>query len=217
MTRKSMPKKLRCLWCDYAGDDGRKFVIDGQSYKTICVKCAKDIGLSFLSREEEFDFLVSMLHINPIFRCREFKVLKNRCFYLGPFKEPFNTIYRDHVITLLRDIGFEIQRADDIYSVQPVMEDIWEGIGNAGTIIADVSGRNPNVMYEIGVAHTLGKPVVVLTQKIDDVPFDLRHYRCIVYKYTPPGIHDLQNALSQTMKVLWKEGASAFESDKGGS
>jgi len=69
-------------------------------------------------------------------------------------------------------------------------------------ILADVTGKNPNVMYEIGMAHTIGKPVIIITQQIDDVPFDLRHYRCIVYEYTPRGCKDLERKISGTLRFL---------------
>ncbi len=49
------------------------------------------------------------------------------------------------------------------------------------SLVADLTGRNPNVMYEVGIAHTVGKPVIMVTQDIDDVPFDLRALRCVVY------------------------------------
>jgi len=47
--------------------------------------------------------------------------------------------------------------------------------------IADLTGRNPNVLYELGIAQTLGKPCILLTQDINDVPFDIRQYRVIQY------------------------------------
>ena len=55
-------------------------------------------------------------------------------------------------------------------------------------VIADCTTRNPNVFYEIGMAQTVGKPVLLITQDESDVPFDLRHLRYIKYAYTPPGM-----------------------------
>ena len=67
-----------------------------------------------------------------------------------------------------------------------------------------MTGRNPNVMYEIGMAHTVGKPVVMITQNREDVPFDLKHYRYIVYEYTPRGCQLLEEKLIGTVKFLKK-------------
>ena len=54
-------------------------------------------------------------------------------------------------------------------------------------------------MYEIGMAHTVGKPVVIITQSIEDVPFDLKQYRCIVYDYTPRGCQQLEEKIAGTL------------------
>ena len=54
-------------------------------------------------------------------------------------------------------------------------------------MIADLSVQNPNVFYEVGIAHTLEKPVLLLSQSIEDVPFDLRHRRVLPYEYSPIG------------------------------
>ena len=140
--------------------------------------------------------------VAPRFNRLKFQLKKNYVFYLCPFQEPFNSIYRDHVRVSANSMGFTIDRADEIYGTQPIIEDIWEAINSAEIVIADVTGRNPNVMYEIGMAHTIGKPVVIITQTIEDVPFDLRHHRCIVYSYTPPGCRDLQERIEGTLRFL---------------
>ncbi len=97
----------------------------------------------------------------------KFEVRHNHCFHLCPFTFPFNDIYSDHVLRAAAAAGFTIERADEIFGVEPIIEDVWQSVGSAAVITADVTGRNPNVMYEIGIAHTLGKPVIVMTQAID--------------------------------------------------
>jgi hypothetical protein len=96
--------------------------------------------------------------------------------------------------------GFTIERVDEVYGTDPIIDDIWIGINSAAFVIADLTTRNGNVMYEVGLAHTVGKPVVMLTQAIDDVPFDLRHYRCILYEYTPKGMRALEEKLAKTLE-----------------
>ena len=61
------------------------------------------------------------------------------------------------------------------------MRDIWHEIWRAGVVIADVTGANPNVNYELGLCHALGVPTIIITKSIEDVPFDYRDRRCIVY------------------------------------
>jgi hypothetical protein len=135
--------------------------------------------------------------------------VRKRCFYVGPFAEPFNTIYSDHVRRALLSAGFSVTRADEIYGTSPVIQDIWEAISSAELVVAEVTGRNPNVMYEIGMAHTIGTPVAILTQSIDDVPFDLRHHRCIVYAYTPLGCQELEERIAKTVTFVLRLSTSS--------
>jgi hypothetical protein len=144
------------------------------------------------------------LGVKPRFNKLRFERKKNHIFYLCPFSDPYNQIYQDHVKPLVTSRGFTIDRADEIYGTQPIIEDIWESINSAELIIADSSGRNPNVMYEIGMAHTVGKPVVLMSQSVDDIPFDLKHHRCIIYSYTPRGCRDLEQKIDGTLTFLMK-------------
>ncbi len=66
------------------------------------------------------------------------------------------------------------------------MEQIWEQIEKSKLLLADLSGKNPNVFYELGLAHAARKPVVFTAAQVEDVPFDLRHLRVIVYDVREP-------------------------------
>lgn len=147
--------------------------------------------------------LQRIVRINPIFRGREFLVDERLVFVLAPFAEPFSTIFRDHIKpTVEQDGTFTCIRADDIYGTRPVIEDIWKSINEARIVIAELTGKNPNVFYEVGVAHTVGKEVILVTQSMDDVPFDLRHLRCIVYEYTPRGVRALEANMQNTIRGI---------------
>ena len=153
---------------------------------------------------------LSMLGIKPPFKTYKFNLKPDQCFHLCPFCSPFNEIYYDHVASAARSAGLSIERADEIFGAGSIIEDIWQRIGAAELITADVTGRNPNVMYEIGMAHTLGKPVVIMTQTMDDVPFDLRQYRCLVYKFTPRGCSELEKNLLSTFQAIKSKGGSVM-------
>jgi hypothetical protein len=71
---------------------------------------------------------------------------------------------------------------------------------SARLIVADCTDRNPNVFYEIGLAHTIGKPTILLTQKSEDVPFDLRHLRYIEYQLTPRGMKEFEAKFKETIR-----------------
>lgn len=69
----------------------------------------------------------------------------------------------------------------------PIMLDIQRSICDSDLILCEMSGPNPNVFYELGLSHAVGKPTILVSRKEEDIPFDLRHIRVIVYDYTRPG------------------------------
>lgn len=127
------------------------------------------------------------------------------CFVMRPFQEPFDTIHDDHIKPALGRICVECMASDDFYSTNDVMKDIWDSINRAYFVVADMTGRNPNVMYEVGIAHTIGKPVILITQNIKDVPFDLRAIRHIQYEYTPRGCKKLEDDIVKTAEAILRE------------
>ena len=140
------------------------------------------------------------VRLNPIFQGREFLVNDRLVFVLSPFQESFDTIYEDHIRPSVESIrGLSCLRADDIYDNGPIIEDIWRCTSEAQLLVAELTGRNPNVFYETGIAHTVGKEVILITQSMEDVPFDLKHLRCIVYEYTPRGMKTLESNLKNTI------------------
>lgn len=133
---------------------------------------------------------------------------ENLCFVIMPFGATpgVQEIYRDHVEPLVRSCGLTPQRADDIFGHHEIIVDIWRAISRARVLIADLTGRNPNVFYELGMAHAIGKDVVILTQDSKDVPFDLTHLRHIAYQYSPRGVKELERALRGTLEAVLREG-----------
>jgi len=102
-------------------------------------------------------------------------------FVLMPFTRPWS----DHVWTeLFRPVfaerGFKCQRADE-WTQPEIMEDVWQGICSAETVLVDLTGRNPNVLYELGLLHSFRKDFVLVVQNIADIPPPLSRYRAIVY------------------------------------
>ena len=102
-------------------------------------------------------------------------------FILMPFGDEFESVYEDLIFPALSEAGFITTRADQFNTQQSVMQDIIQSIGRSALIIADLTGGNPNVYYELGIAHGLRRQVILMTQKIESLPFDLRSYRVIEY------------------------------------
>jgi hypothetical protein len=121
-------------------------------------------------------------------------------FVLMPFTDELKPVYEDHIKAVTERLSCTITRADNFFAANSIMSDIWNAINQARVLIADCTGRNPNVFYELGIAHTLGKPVILIAQSIDDIPFDIRHIRTILYNFTPRGMQDFESALAATLK-----------------
>lgn len=75
---------------------------------------------------------------------------------------------------------------DDIFATGKIMDQVWRGILQATVLVAELTSKNPNVFYELGLAHALRKPVVLVSSNENDVPFDLRHIRVILYDQNDP-------------------------------
>jgi hypothetical protein len=120
-------------------------------------------------------------------------------FVLMPFAAAPKPVYDDHILSVTKHLGIRCERADDFFSSESVIDEVWSAICNAKVCIADCTGRNPNVFYELGIAHTLGRPCVLIAQSVDDIPFDVRHRRAIVYSFTPRGMEEFEDTLSKTL------------------
>ena len=116
-------------------------------------------------------------------------------FVLMPFKAKLEKIYVNHIKKLAEELGVRMLRADEIFSPKPFMEKVWDGICAAQLILADCTEKNPNVFYEIGMAHTVGKKVVLITRSDKDIPADIKHFDYIPYIYDPEGVETLMEKL----------------------
>lgn len=125
-------------------------------------------------------------------------------FMIMPFRERFDGVYNEVIRPLAAQLNLTIKRGDDFSSVQGViMDEVWAAMNACKLVIAETSELNANVYYELGIAHTLGKPVILLTQTQDvqDLPFDIRHLRFLVYHDSIEGSADLKKRLRQN--IIW--------------
>lgn len=155
-----------------------------------------------LSREIEttYEKISELMIVEPIFRGRNIEVVANEVFVLMPFTEEWSTrIWERLIRPVCKDEGYIARRANDLFG-RDILEDIWRSICGAAVVIADITGRNPNVFYELGIAHTLGKNVVLITQDVKDIPFDLNRYRHIIYSDNMDGYDKLRRELALTLR-----------------
>ena len=142
----------------------------------------KELGSEFILSKisEESEIVNKSLdkHTDKIINSRD-------VFVLMPFEEKFQTIYYNVLKPLIDSLGYSASKADENLKIGTVIDQIQQYIRNAILVIADVSGKNPNVFYELGYAHGLNKNVLIITNNPKDVPFDISHIRYFQYSFNP--------------------------------
>ena len=118
-----------------------------------------------------------------------------------PFGVAFSPVY-EAIQSAATEVGLVCRRADEIWETPAIIQDIVNLIDKSFVVVCDCTGRNANVFYEIGIAHTLGREVVLITQVDADVPFDLRHLRYVKYLDNDEGRRALKAALTERFRYL---------------
>jgi hypothetical protein len=121
-------------------------------------------------------------------------------------------IYSEWIKPTVESVSFSIQgsvdntltchRADKNDAPGDILEHIIESLVTADIVIADLTGRNANVFYELGIRHAVSNATILISEGIDDIPFDVRSLRAIVYQYTPPGMLKLQRELRRSVASI---------------
>ena len=129
------------------------------------------------------------------------------CFVMMPFASPIGAYYESIYKPAIEKAKLKANRADaDLYGTGKIVDQIWKGITSARVLLAELTNRNANVLYELGLAHALHKPVILVCSKAneDDVPFDLRHVRVIYYDKDDPfwGMKLLEKVAENILSVL---------------
>ncbi|MEJ2743863.1 MAG: hypothetical protein P8176_15685 [Gammaproteobacteria bacterium] len=110
----------------------------------------------------------------------------------------FDSVYQS-IRTACSGAGLNCLRADDIWENSSIIQDIFSLIYRAKIVIVDFSNKNPNVMYETGIAHTLGKTVIPIAQSIQDIPSDMVHHRALIYYNNGEGLQSLERKLTEKL------------------
>lgn len=164
------------------------------------------LGFSLNDTIRKFEDPATIM-VSPTFKEAN-PLVKSDVFVIMPFQENFDFLYHNHIQNVCNDINLSCLRADDLYASRSIMQDIWSSIYNSKIIIADCSGKNPNVMYELGIAHAIGKNVILITQDIGDIPFDLRHLRYIQYEYSPQALGKIEDQLLKAFYQIFSENSN---------
>ena len=210
LTTRSSPHSV----LDYATHLERNglLTIDNQTGGIIANKAIFEIFSHLaisLGKLKEYDNVFSVI-TNPIFNAKD-SIIKNKqegkmVFVIMPFFVTLLPIFEAHIKPVVNNLGYKCHRGDDLFTTNSVVEDIWQSIMQSSFIIANCTGRNPNVFYEIGIAHALGKETILLAESIEDIPFDLRHRRVVIYSSnTTKELEQLDESLKKTIKSVSKK------------
>jgi hypothetical protein len=141
---------------------------------------------------------------------------KLKVFMVMPFSdEVANQNYEHSIKPICDTFNLDVRRADEIFSTSPIYEDIVKEIQDASIIIVDITNKNPNVFYELGMAHTLkqGRTIMVTQDGFKDLAFDIAHFRIIPYENTIAGKVKFEKQLTSTLTNLLSDRKETFKDE----
>lgn len=137
-----------------------------------------------------------------------FKVSKiePKAFIVMQFSDEYNQLYEEVIKPICESFGIICERADEYYTTNMIIEDIVKSIRESSVIIADITPDNPNVFYEVGYAHAINKPTILLSEKKrDKLPFDVSSFRTLFYDNTIAGKRRVEERLRNYLKNIFKQ------------
>ncbi|HSK75551.1 MAG TPA: hypothetical protein VLQ45_03780 [Thermoanaerobaculia bacterium] len=169
--------------CDQAADFDRMFTTEG-----ICDECEGQLEAKMRKGQIRVEQLAS------IKRLFNRGIGRKVCFMAMPFEESLLNIYA-LIANVFRQKKWEIIRADEIARPRRITDRILLAILTSDLVLADLTSSNPNVFYELGLAHAVGADVILLTQE-SEVPFDVAAEHTIFYKATEPELKKLEKRVA---------------------
>lgn len=159
------------------------------------------------SNEKEIDHKVKKVKENTFLSSSglkgdDYQIENDFVFVITPFNEKYNKDY-EVIADICSDVGLKCARGDEEYIEGDILSHILKKIVKSRVVIANINGRNPNVFYELGLAHALEKPTLITSKSIEDIPFDLRSKQIVIYKDS----NDFKDQLSKALIRLSLRGA----------
>jgi nucleoside 2-deoxyribosyltransferase len=184
----------------YAGKIDKGVIVSKSGFTSLARQAAESYGIE-LRDFQELSLKADKEGVLPkeAAPVRETRPKEKYVFVLMPFDEQFDDIYWFGIRGAVEDVSLRCERVDEIHFTGGVMEKVLAQISIADIIIAEMTGRDPNVFYEVGIAHTLEKETVLIVQNAEDIPFDLRGKNHIVYEGK---IKLLREKLSSALQTL---------------
>lgn len=130
-------------------------------------------------------------------------------FIVMQFTPPYNELYEEVIRPVCEEMGLRAIRADDFIGPGIIIADIVRQISEANVVIAEITPENPNVYYEVGYAHAINKPTVLIKQKETDLPFDVSPFRVLFYEDSIAGKRAVEEGLRKHLQAIQASGAIA--------
>lgn len=135
----------------------------------------------------------------------KFKPVKPKVFIVMQFTNEYNILYNDVIKPVVESYELECVRADEFYTSSPIIKDIIDSIKESYIIIAEITPDNPNVFYEIGYAHAINKPTILLCdKKREKLPFDVSGFRTLFYENSIGGKNKVERDLKKFIENILK-------------
>ncbi len=132
---------------------------------------------------------------------------KKTCFFVTPIGSNYSPerkisdfVMAVHLKPTLEKFGYTVERADSSPSVERIDQSVLEHVQSSDLVIADVSGNNPNVMFELGYRIALDKPYIIIAQDVNELPFDISGIRTLFYETLAPNILEFNAQLEHTVR-----------------
>jgi len=133
------------------------------------------------------------------------KVVAPKVFVVMQFTEPYQQLYKEVIQPITKEYGYQAYHVGEVYGPGVILNDIAQGIIDSQIIIAEITPANSNVFYELGYAHALGKPTILLAERGKELPFDITSYRCLFYDNTIAGKTQVEEALRRHLQAIMHE------------
>ena len=140
-----------------------------------------------------------------IFKVPKGAVERDLVSVMRPFTSRFDCV-SDAITEACARVGLRCRDANMEWEESEIIQDIFSLLYRSRVVVCDFSGQNPNVFYEAGIAHTLGRAVVPIVSDGSDIPFDPSHHRYLAYKTDPDGLEELADGMEKRLRSLLKTG-----------
>ncbi|MEZ4670171.1 MAG: hypothetical protein R3E39_19875 [Anaerolineae bacterium] len=139
--------------------------------------------------------------VSPLFGKPDTGRFHPQVMVLMPHVKRLEAVYVSHIRRVAHALDVTCERIKDAYDSNSTVSKIWSAVFHAQVCIADCTGQDTNTFYAMGIAHTLGKPCILIAQSVDDIPVDLRSEQVIIYYDTPAGMEQFEQELEARLRT----------------